>query len=95
MIYRPHFLPPSVLVARPGVTNLPSDAALLLGLSWWMWVIIGVGGLIVVLLMVLVICLCKKVRRRKVSVKDHSGNLHMLLCRCRFVVGIKRDGSHD
>ncbi|XP_042278974.1 CD4-2 molecule, tandem duplicate 2 isoform X2 [Thunnus maccoyii] len=36
-----------------------------LGLSWWMWVAVGVGGLVVVFLMVLVIALCRRIKRRK------------------------------
>ncbi|KAM7383271.1 hypothetical protein PAMP_002938 [Pampus punctatissimus] len=37
----------------------------LLGLSWWVWVAVGVGSLVVVFLMVLVIILCKRIKRRK------------------------------
>ncbi|XP_034730196.1 CD4-2 molecule, tandem duplicate 2 isoform X2 [Etheostoma cragini] len=44
----------------------PSTDVVLLGLSWWMWVAVGVGCLAVVLLMVFVIVLCKRIKRRKV-----------------------------
>nr|XP_046255218.1 CD4-2 molecule, tandem duplicate 2 [Scatophagus argus] len=37
----------------------------LLGLKWWMWIIIGVGSLIVVLLIIFVICMYKRFKRRK------------------------------
>lgn len=46
-----------------GVTKGPPK--LPLGLSWWMWVVIGVGGVVVLLLMVFVVCLCKRIKRRK------------------------------
>lgn len=48
-------------------TDHPSSDAvlLLLGLSWWVWLAVGLGGLVVILLMVFVIILCKRVRRRK------------------------------
>lgn len=36
-------------------------------LDWWVWVAVGLGGLVVVLLMVFVIVMCKRIRRRKVS----------------------------
>ncbi|XP_036930936.1 CD4-2 molecule, tandem duplicate 2 [Acanthopagrus latus] len=49
----------------PSTSDLPNAAGQLLGLSWWMWVVIGVGCLVVVLLMVLVIVLCKRIKRRK------------------------------
>lgn len=46
-------------------TKTSSKDNLLLGLSWWMWVIVGVGCLVVVLLLVLVICLYKRIKRKK------------------------------
>ncbi|KAM7421103.1 hypothetical protein PAMA_015328 [Pampus argenteus] len=53
----------------PKVTSVqtpPSSVASeLLGLSWWMWVAVGVGSLVVVFLMVLVIILCKRIKRKK------------------------------
>uniref|UniRef100_A0A3Q3XE79 Ig-like domain-containing protein n=1 Tax=Mola mola TaxID=94237 RepID=A0A3Q3XE79_MOLML len=52
------------------VTNPPP---LLLGLSWWMWVIIGVGCLVVVLLMVIIICLYRRIKRKRVSKENHRG----------------------
>ncbi|XP_008293847.1 CD4-2 molecule, tandem duplicate 1 [Stegastes partitus] len=48
----------------PGAGRQPGDAALL-GLSWWVWLVIGVGCLVVILLVVLIIVLCKRVRARK------------------------------
>lgn len=46
---------------------VPPPPLLLLGLSWWLWVVIGVGCLIVVVLMFFVIYLCKRIQRKKVS----------------------------
>ena len=76
--------PPS----SPG--NTP-EGALLLGLSWWVWLAIGVGCLVVVLLMVFVIVMCKRIKRRKVSQDNKPGNLLMLLCRLRLFVWVKED----
>ncbi|XP_074539758.1 T-cell surface glycoprotein CD4-like [Halichoeres trimaculatus] len=42
-------------------TALPSQFKL----SWWIWVAIGVGSLVVFLLLVVVIVLCKRIRRKK------------------------------
>lgn len=85
----PFFLSRPVFMAQPGVTNSPF---LQLGLSWWMWVVIGVGCLLVVVLMVVIICLCKRIKRKKVSKENHLGNLHMLLCRFQLVFGMKKNG---
>uniref|UniRef100_A0A3Q1HZM3 Uncharacterized LOC110968426 n=1 Tax=Acanthochromis polyacanthus TaxID=80966 RepID=A0A3Q1HZM3_9TELE len=38
---------------------------LLLGLHWWVWLAVGIGGLVVILLTVFVIVLCKRNRERK------------------------------
>lgn len=47
------------------VKNPPRHSERSLGLSWWMWVAIGVGCVVVLLLMVCVVCLCKRIKRRK------------------------------
>ena len=64
----------SVFLAQPGDTKSPPKADLVLGLSWWMWVIVGVGCLVVVLLLVVVICLYKRIKRKKVNKGNHPGN---------------------
>nr|AQZ26550.1 T-cell surface glycoprotein CD4-2 protein [Lutjanus sanguineus] len=45
--------------------NKTPKAGELLGLSWWMWVIVGVGCLVVILLLVAIICLYKRIKRKK------------------------------
>lgn len=77
--------------SQPGNVQPPPEAALLLGLIWWVWVAIGVGCLVVVLLMVFVIVLCKRIKRRKVSQDNKPGNLLMLLCRLRIFVWMQED----
>ena len=73
------------LSAQPGGPPPKSNDVLgPLGLSWWMWVAVGVGGLVVVFLMVLVIALCRRIKRRKVSKDNYPGDLHMLLCRLKL-----------
>ncbi|KAM9353283.1 CD4-2 molecule, tandem duplicate 1 [Symphorus nematophorus] len=47
------------------VTIPPPKADRLLGLSWWLWVIVGVGCLVAVLLLVVVICFYKRIKRKK------------------------------
>ncbi|KAM3614518.1 uncharacterized protein V6R79_015719 [Siganus canaliculatus] len=67
------------------VSHGPPHSDQLLGLSWWMWVIIGGGCLIVVLLMVLVICLCKKIKRKKRKLrmqKIQNGRQPRQYCQC-------------
>ncbi|XP_029959042.1 T-cell surface glycoprotein CD4-like [Salarias fasciatus] len=51
----------------PGVTaDDPADVGVqLLGLSWWVWVALGVGCLVSVLLLVLAIILCQRIKRKK------------------------------
>lgn len=52
---------------QPGITDQENRNDLqLLGLSWWVWLSIGIGCLVVILLIVLVIILCKRIKRRKV-----------------------------
>lgn len=55
-------------MAQPGVTHPKLNNSLLLGLSWWMWVAIGVGCLFVLLLIVLIVVLCERNKRRKVGI---------------------------
>ncbi|XP_067457230.1 CD4-2 molecule, tandem duplicate 2 [Thunnus thynnus] len=53
-------------ITQPGgPPPMSNDVLGPLGLSWWMWVAVGVGGLVVVFLMVLVIALCRRIKRRK------------------------------
>nr|AXK15891.1 T cell surface glycoprotein CD4-2 [Sparus aurata] len=64
----------------------PSAPGPLLGLRWWMWVVIGVGCLVVVLLMVLVIVLCKRIKRRKRKLQTMKNGRQLLTprqyCQC-------------
>lgn len=67
------------------VTHHKPDAALLLGLNWWMWVAIGVGCLLMLLLIVLIIVLCKSIKRRKRKFQTKNGGLPMKpkkYCQC-------------
>ncbi|KAK5861805.1 hypothetical protein PBY51_017251 [Eleginops maclovinus] len=48
----------------------PFDPALLLGLSWWVWVAIGVGSLIVLLLVGFVTVLYNRIKRRRRRYRD-------------------------
>ena len=55
--------------------SVPPPLPLLLGLSWWLWVVIGVGCLVVAVLMGFVICLWKRIQRKKVSRQSsHKGS---------------------
>lgn len=47
------------------IENPAHDGVQLLGLSWWVWVAVGVGGLVSLLLLVFAIILCQKIRRKK------------------------------
>ncbi|CAN9513743.1 unnamed protein product [Ophioblennius macclurei] len=49
-----------------GAVDHPAGGdALLLGLSWWIWVAISVGCLVLLLLSVFAIVLCQRIKRRK------------------------------
>ncbi|XP_073341937.1 T-cell surface glycoprotein CD4-like [Pagrus major] len=73
---------------RPSCTDCGtiSSSGLLLGLSWWMWVVIGVGCLVVILLMVLVIVLCKRIKRKKRKLHKMKNGRQLLTprqyCQC-------------
>lgn len=59
---------------QPGGTVQPNHwSPMLLGLSWYLWVAIGVGCLFVVVLLILVICFFRRNRRKKVSKGNHLG----------------------
>ncbi|KAL7393882.1 hypothetical protein ABVT39_017335 [Epinephelus coioides] len=76
--------PPTQTSKDRGVTK--SNDALLLGLSWWMWVAIGVGCLLVLLLIVLIVVLCERNKRRKRKFRSmKNGGLPMRpknYCQC-------------
>lgn len=63
-----------------------SGAPQLPGLSWWVWVAIGVGCLVVVLLIVCVIVLCKRIKRRKREMQKMKNGRQLLkptsYCEC-------------
>lgn len=69
-----------------GCGTAPPASALLLGLSWWVWVAGGVGCLVVVLLVVFVIVLCKRIKRRKRKFLTMKNGQHPLkskpYCQC-------------
>ncbi|CAF97820.1 unnamed protein product [Tetraodon nigroviridis] len=58
----------------------------LLGLSWWMWVVIGVGCLIVLVLVVFIICLYKRIQRKKRKLRRMENSRQLLMnkqyCQC-------------
>ncbi|XP_026226405.1 CD4-2 molecule, tandem duplicate 2 [Anabas testudineus] len=54
---------------EPGCTDCATDRNGVLRLDWWVWVAVGVGGLIVLLLMVFVIFMCKRIKRRKRKIR--------------------------
>ncbi|XP_033497386.1 limbic system-associated membrane protein isoform X1 [Epinephelus lanceolatus] len=68
------------------VTHPKPNDALLLGLSWWMWVAIGVGCLLVLLLIVLIVVLRERNKRRKRKFRSmKNGGLPMRpknYCQC-------------
>ncbi|XP_039973543.1 uncharacterized protein LOC120784115 [Xiphias gladius] len=56
-------------------------------LSWWLWVLVGVGCLVVVLLTVSVIVFCKRIRRKKKNIQKMKNGQQSLMpkqyCQCR------------
>ncbi|XP_061574421.1 uncharacterized protein LOC133441059 [Cololabis saira] len=61
----PKTSPPSSLITTHQLCPSCGGSEKLLGLSWWMWVALGVGFLVVIVLITSVIVTCKRVRRRK------------------------------
>ncbi|XP_068180353.1 T-cell surface glycoprotein CD4-like [Antennarius striatus] len=47
------------------VTTLSHDEEPLLGLNWWMWVVIGVACVVLLVLMVTIFCLYKMIKKKK------------------------------
>lgn len=80
---------------NPGIRNSPcancnsdlsSSDEELPGPSWWVWAIVGVGGLVVVALLVSIIVLARKVRRRKrrfLKMKQTRQMAPRQYCQCR------------
>ncbi|XP_041649417.1 CD4-2 molecule, tandem duplicate 2 [Cheilinus undulatus] len=77
-------------VGKPGCTNCtidpPPKNPVLLELSWWVWVAIGVGSLVVIVLIIIIIVTCKKIRRRKRKYQRNQNGHHPLnprqYCQC-------------
>lgn len=78
--------PPSRI---PGNVNVPSGQAepdepvsppnaVLLGIPWWVWLVIGGVGLVVaVLLVILVVCMCRRVRKRRRLARKMKNGLQL------------------
>ncbi|XP_047454685.1 CD4-2 molecule, tandem duplicate 2 [Mugil cephalus] len=73
--------------AKPGNSGQkPSGDFQLLGLKWWVWLSIGIGGLLVILLIIFVIKTCRTIKRRKRRFQMMKNAQHQMrsknYCKC-------------
>uniref|UniRef100_H3C1D8 Ig-like domain-containing protein n=1 Tax=Tetraodon nigroviridis TaxID=99883 RepID=H3C1D8_TETNG len=77
---------PSRCFGGPNGRPVGPSPSPLLGLSWWMWVVIGVGCLIVLVLVVFIICLYKRIQRKKRKLRRMENSRQLLMnkqyCQC-------------